>query len=411
MSDSRWDLDDALSAILDDTRCVEGTEVVDVASAPGRVLAEDMAAPINLPPFAASAMDGYALRSTDLHGPPPYHLKITGTVYAGRPLRGTAVAPAECVRIFTGAPVPDDLDAVVIQENCLAEGDTVHVNTEVSAGDNVRPVGHDVSAGTPILGSGRRLTEFDAGWLTACGISRVGVFERPTIGIFSTGDELVDVSARQTSTPAPGRIFDANRLTVSALLRRLPVRILDFGIVADDRDRIRDVLKEADATCQVVVTSGGVSVGEADWVRDVVKELGTVKMWQLNLKPGKPLAYGRLEHAAFFGLPGNPVSAIVTTLMLARPVIERLCGSQPQPPLTVPATLRGSLRHQPGREEFQRGTLRNHNGVLEVSVTGDQSSNRLASFAQANCLIRIPKRCADLDDGSQVNTLPLGGAL
>lgn len=406
MPESRLDLDDALTAILADTRPVTRCEDVEVASALGRVLARDVDAPLNLPPFPASAMDGYALRSADLGDSPPYRLSVTGTSYAGRPYTGTT-APGACVRIFTGAPVPDDLDAVVIQENCRRDGDTVWVHVSVPTGDNVRPKGHDVPRGHRILDRGRRLTEFDLGWLAACGIDRIGVIERPTVGIFSTGDELLDAG----TNPGPGQIYDANRMTLRALFSALPVRVRDFGIVADDVEAIRRVLLEADATCEAVVTSGGVSVGEADWVKDVVEEIGTLGLWRLNLKPGKPVAYGRLRHAAFFGLPGNPVSTIVTAMMLTRPALERLCGTDPIPPLSVRATLRGKLSHQPGREEFQRGRLEQRDGELQVSVTGDQSSNRLASFAAANCLIRIPKDAADLVEGSSVTTLPFRGAL
>jgi molybdopterin molybdotransferase len=408
--DAALDLDDALAAILADTSPVGDAELVDVPSALGRVLAEAIDAPISLPPFAASAMDGYALRSSDLCGPPPYLLNVSGTSYAGRPFDQPTPADS-CVRIFTGAPVPDDLDAVVIQENCRRDGDTVWVDVPVPPGNNVRPVGHDVSKGKRILDSGRRLSEFDLGWLCACGIARVPVHEQPTVGIFSTGDELVDVVTGGAAMLKPGQIFDANRPVLTLMLRTLPIRLRDFGIIPDDRADIRAVLEEADASCAMVVTSGGVSVGDADWVKDVVSDIGTLKMWKLNLKPGKPLAYGRLRSAAFFGLPGNPVSTIITAMMLVRPAIERLCGGRPTPLLTVPATLRGSLAHQPGREEFQRGTLRSCGAGLEVSVTGDQSSNRLASFADANCLIRIPKNCADLSDGSAVTVLPFRGVL
>ena len=406
MAESRLDLDEALRIILADTRPVPGSELVDLPAALHRVLAEPLDAPISLPPFMASAMDGYALRSSDLHGPPPYRFETAGTSYAGRP--ADAPTPAgSCVRIFTGAPMPADLDTVAIQEDCRIDGAHVWIDAEVCAGDNVRPPGHDVHRGKRILEAGRRLTPFDLGWLAACGIARVRVGRRPVVGIFSTGDELVDAG----TTPGPGQIFDANRLTLSLLLGGLPVHVRDFGIVPDDRAMIRAVLEDADDACDVVVTSGGVSVGDADWVKDVVSEIGHIDLWRLNLKPGKPVAYGRLRKAAFFGLPGNPVSTIVTALMLARPVVERLCGSTPAPPLTVFAALRGALRHQPGREEFQRGALRHGDGGLEVSVTGDQSSNRLASFAEANCLIRIPKECADLHDGSSVATLPFSGLL
>lgn len=406
MPQSRLDLDDALHRILAATEPVTGVERVAVTAAAGRVLAEAIEAPMDVPPFTASAMDGYALRSSDLSGAPPYRLKITGTSYAGRP-NDTVTPHGGCVRIFTGALVPADLDAVVIQEKCRVEDDEVIIEASVVARDHVRPPGHDVARGTRMLDAGRRLSPFDAAWLAACGVADVPVRQRLIAGIFSTGDELLEPGR----PPEAGRIFDANRLALRGLLAPLPVEVRDFGIVGDRREDIRALLQAADAECHVVLTSGGVSVGEADRVRDAVSEIGSLDFWRLNLKPGKPVAYGSLRRAVFFGLPGNPVSTIVTALMLARPVIERLCGAVPAPPLIVPARLRGRLRHEPGREEYMRGSLQYRGGELEVSVTGDQSSNRLASFARADCLIRLGKSCGDLADGSRVEVLPLHGLL
>jgi molybdopterin molybdotransferase len=404
--DTRVDLDDALRAILADTRPVTAVETVPLAAAAGRVLASDLVAPISLPPFPASAMDGYALRSADVSGRPPYRLAVQGVSYAGRPALAP-VPPGACLRIFTGAAVPQDLDAVVIQEDCTRDGDSVLINVPVSAGDHVRPIGHDVAAGAQLLKAGHRLGAFDIGWLAACGTTSVTVCDRPIIGLFSNGDEL----AEPGQTLGPGQIFDANRLAIAALLRHLPVQIVDFGIVPDNQDDLQRLLQAADARCHMLITSGGVSVGDADWVKDAVSEIGALQLWKLNLKPGKPLAYGRLRRAAFFGLPGNPVSALVTTLMVVVPALQRLCGSEPTEPLAVPAVLRGTLYHQSGREEYQRGTLRATEHGLEVSVTGDQSSNRLSSFALANCLIRIPKESGDISDGSSVTTLPFRGLL
>ncbi|HEX7034462.1 MAG TPA: gephyrin-like molybdotransferase Glp [Pseudomonadales bacterium] len=406
MNESRLDLDQALDAILADARPASGEERVAVAAALGRVLARSIDAPVSLPPFAASAMDGYALRRGDVDGEPPYRLRLAGTSYAGHPV-DAPTPPGSCVRIFTGAPVPADLDTVVIQENCAVEGDRIRIDVRVAAGDNIRPVGHDIAAGQRLLDRGRRLNAFDVGWLAACGIAHVDVHTRPVVGLFSTGDELIDAG----TAPRPGQIFDSNRRTLISLLAPLPVAVKDYGIVPDRRERIRDVLEQADAECDVVLTTGGVSVGDADWVKDVVSEIGRLRIWKLNIKPGKPLAYGRLSRAAFFGLPGNPVSTIVTALMLALPAIERVCGTEPSPPLTVPATLRGAIRHQPGREEFQRGRLSAGDDGLQVAATGDQSSNRLASFADANCLIRIPKDCGDVADGSRVRVLPFRGLI
>lgn len=401
-SPNRMDLDEALELILADTRPVNASEALPVEAALGRFLSTAVDAPLSLPPFAASAMDGYAVHSSDFEGSGPFRLKVAGTSYAGRPFQA-AVARGHCVRIFTGAPVPADLDAVVIQEDVQREVDRIVTEERVKPGAHVRGVGHDVAAGTRLLDAGRRLTEYDLGWLAACGRGQIDVNVRPVVGIFSTGDELCEAG----DSLGPGQIYDANRMALKALLSRLPVRVEDYGIVPDDRGRIQRVLEQADEQCQMVVTSGGVSVGDADWVKDVVAGIGSLRLWKLNIKPGKPLAYGRLRQAAFFGLPGNPVSTVITALMLVIPALERLCGGDPAKPLSVPAVLRGRLQHSPGREEFQRGTLRRGQAGLEVSVTGDQSSNRLSSFALANCLIRIPEDCGDVDDGSVVTTLPL----
>ena len=406
MTESRLDLDVALAAMLEDCRPSTGSERIPVADALGRVAAGPVTAPRALPPFAASAMDGYALRSRDVAGEPPHRLNVAGTSLAGHPFDGV-VSPGHCVRIFTGAPIPDGLDAVVIQEDCDAQDGAVVIRVPVHAGDHVRPVGHDVALGDQVVAAGRRLTPFDVGWLTACGLDRVTVTRRPRVGIFSTGDELLEPGMTQ----GPGQIYDANRATLRGLLASLPVGVRDFGIVADDREAIRHTLEQARDTCDVVVTSGGVSVGDADWVRDVLESLGTLKLWRLNLKPGKPLAYGRLGQAAFFGLPGNPVSTIVTALLLLKPVLERMCGSPPRPPLHLPATLAHDLDHSPGREEFQRGRLTETESGWLVRATGDQSSNRLASFAEADCLIRVPKDRGDLPAGSTVRTLPFHGLL
>jgi molybdopterin molybdotransferase len=403
---TRVDLDAALRTILADVEPVTGHERVGLDAAAGRVLAEDLDAPVSLPPFPASAMDGYALRSRDVSGRPPYRLPIAAIGYAGRPIE-KPIPPGSCARIFTGAALPRHLDAVVIQEDCTRDGDTVIINVSVAAGDHVRPAGHDVTAGARLFRAGRRLGAFDIGWLAACGMTSVAVRERPTVGLFSNGDELAEPGARLR----PGQIFDANRPALRTLLERLPVQVRDFGIVPDNRASLRAVLTAADAECDVVITSGGVSVGEADWVKAAVEGLGSLQLWKLNLKPGKPLAYGRLRRAMFFGLPGNPVSTLVTTLMLVVPALERLCGGESTMPLAVQAVLRGSQKHQSGREEFLRGTLHAGECGLEVSVTGDQSSNRLSSFAAANCLIRIPKDCGDVTDGTVVSTLPFRGLI
>ena len=351
-------------------------------------------------------MDGYALRSTDVRGMPPYRLSIAGTSSAGHPMQGS-VPPGSCIRIFTGAAVPDQLDAVAIQEDCNVDNGAILINAAVAGGDNIRDIGHDVASGATLIAAGARITEFHLAWLAACGVNRVDVKRRPRVALFSTGDELVEPGA----PIGAGQIFDANRHALGALFAGLPVELTDLGILADEPETIHDALSKAGGKCDAIITTGGVSVGDADHVKQVVQRIGRIALWRLNLKPGKPLAYGRVGQAIFLGLPGNPVSTIVTALILAKPALLKLSGATPEPPFSTRARLRGHLQHRRGREEFQRGWLSGIDGKLTVTAVGDQSSNRLSSFANANCLIRIPKQAEDLLESSEVEVLPFNGLL
>jgi molybdopterin molybdotransferase len=395
-----------LAAILDDIAPVAGEETVDCEAAFGRIAVADITAPISLPPFRASAMDGYALHSADASSTTTTSLAVIGTSSAGHPFVGH-VPRGTCVRIFTGAAVPDDLDAVAIQEEVRRDGHYVTLETHVGTGDNIRPAGHDIIAGAAVVGATTRIGEFQLAWLAACGVTQVRVRRRPRVAIFSTGDELREPG----QTLAPGQIFDANRYALRNLLAALPLELIDLGILPDDRPTLDRVLAEAGERYDAVLTSGGVSVGDADFVKQAVARTGAIRFWRLNLKPGKPLAYGRLGNAVFLGLPGNPVSTIVTALLIAMPALQKLAGTQPNAPLMTTATLEDAIRHRPGREEYQRGWLSNAAGRMTVSVPGDQSSNRLASFASANCLVRIPKDASDLVPGTPVSVLPFRGLL
>jgi molybdopterin molybdotransferase len=350
-------------------------------------------------------MDGYALRAADAEATPA-RLRVVGTSSAGHPFAG-AVPRGACVRIFTGAALPDELDAVAIQEECRSDGDFVLIDATVRSADNIRPAGHDIAAGATVVAAGARIEAFQFAWLAACGITRVDVLRRPRVAIFSTGDELREPG----ETLAAGQIFDANRYALRVLLGRLPVELDDLGILRDEEAALDSVLTDVTKHYDAVITSGGVSVGDADLVKQAVARFGDIRLWRLNLKPGKPLAYGRLGRTIFIGLPGNPVSTVVTALLLAVPALLKLAGTESAAPLTTQARLRDPVRHRPGREEYQRGWLSGHDGQLEVAVPGDQSSNRLASFAAANCLVRIPKDANDLASGSMVTVLPFRGLL
>ena len=250
--------------------------------------------------------------------------------------------------------MPTDLDCVVIQENCSADGTAVQLLQNVSVGDNIRPTGHDIHKGDPVVNAGKLITAFDVGWLAACGITQLDVVRKVRVALFSTGDELANPGAKLGN----GQIYDANRYTLIRLLNELPLEIVDLGILPDDPERIETVMLEAGNSCDVLITSGGVSVGDADFVKDVVQKIGDLEIWRLNLKPGKPLAYGRIKDAAFFGLPGNPVSTIVTFLLIVKPALLALSGVESYEPSSFTATLGQLIRHKPGREEYQRGQLR-----------------------------------------------------
>lgn len=359
---------------------------------------------MSLPPFASSAMDGYAYRSEGVQDGDV--LMLAGESLAGHPFQGT-VGDGECIRITTGAAVPDSADTVVIQENCERTADGIRVMRATERGRNIRAVGHDVRAGETIGRGGRRLTPFDIGWLAACGITTVEVCARPRVAVFSTGDELV----LPGGTLGEGQIFDSNRFALAALLKRMPVDIVDLGILIDDRAAIEAALRSAADQADLLLTSGGVSVGDADYVRDVVEALGSIDLWKLNLRPGKPLAFGHVGGTPFLGLPGNPVSTIVTFLLVAQPLLLKLCGATPELPEVRTARLRETVHHSPGREEYQRGILRTREGITEVGITGDQSSNRLATFSEADCLIRVPKDSGNLEAGESVEILPFFGLL
>jgi molybdopterin molybdotransferase len=385
-----------------------GRETVSLHDARGRITANAIAAPMDLPPFPASAMDGYAVSSGDpvFAAAPPYRLPLQGVSRAGTPLPD-ALRVDHAVRIFTGAAVPARCDAVVIQEQARATDDYVELLHRPSAGDYVRPVGHDVAHGAPIIDAGTRLGPFELAWLSACGRIDVEVVPRVRLALFSTGDELRDAPA----TLVAGQIYDANRTVVAELLRTLPVEIDDLGIVPDDPDAIEATLATAAANHDAVITSGGVSVGDADHVKGVVERLGSLEFWKIAIRPGKPFAYGRIGNCRLFGLPGNPVSTIVTFLLLVKPVLLRLAGTREYAPLRMPATLLAGVQHEAGRAEYQRGHYTMQSDGIVVAPTSDQSSNRLGSFYGANCLIEIPRECGDLDRGTTVTVLPFEGLL
>jgi molybdopterin molybdotransferase len=392
-------LEDARARILAAVEPLGQTETVSLHQALHRVLAEPVAAAIDVPAHTNSAMDGYALRGTDV-AEPGTALKLIGESFAGRPFQGL-VGPGECVRIMTGAVVPEGSDTVIMQEQTEREGDQVRFEKPAKPGANVRPAGEDLRRGDTALHPGRWLTPADLGVLASVGVPEVRVRRKPKVAFFSTGDELKPVG----QTLEPGQIHDSNRYTLFGMLTELGVEIEDLGIVPDQREALDEALQKA-SRCDAVLSTGGASVGDADYVVEALEKLGNVGFWQVAMKPGRPLAFGKINQAWFFGLPGNPVSAMVTFLQLVRPALVRLAGAMPMLPVQIQLPVTGAIRKKPGRREFQRGRLITSDGRLAVSPFGHQGSGVLRSMSEADCLINLAPDVGDVTAGDLVVVEP-----
>jgi molybdopterin molybdotransferase len=396
-------LADALARILAEVQPVSGSETLAVRSALGRVLYADVVSTINVPSHTNSAMDGYALHGAELSAAGETRLEVVGTSAAGRPFSGT-VGAGECVRIMTGAPMPAATDTVVMQENVTRDGDTAIIRAGQKPGQHVRQAGEDIAAGNVALRAGTLLLPAQIGILASIGVGEVSVRRRPRVAFFSTGDEL-----RSVGEPlGEGHIYDSNRYTIYGMLTRLGVELLDMGVIRDDRDAVEQAFARAAQEADAIVTSGGVSVGDADYVAETLERAGTVGFWKVAMKPGRPIAFGRIGDALFFGLPGNPNSVMATFYQLVQPALQALAGMpDPAPPLTMPAISASALRKKPGRREFQRGVLsRAADGRLVVHKTGHQGSGVLSSMAAANCFIVLPEDAGPVSEGDEVTVQP-----
>lgn len=408
-------LDDALARIVSGFGPAVDTETVPLASARGRVLAEPVTAPIDVPPAAVSAMDGYGYAAASgaaaSGGAGPFTLPVVGRVPAGSVFSGT-VGAGQAVRIFTGAPVPAGVDTVAMQEDCTAHEDgSVTVNRPPKPGANIRPAGEDMRAGAVVLHPGARLRAQDVGLAAAVGRAGLRVRQRVTVVLFSTGDEL-----REPGTPKPeGAIYDANRYTIAAQLQALGVEVEDLGILPDRAEVVRDALAGAAARGHLIVTSGGVSVGEEDHVKAAVNALGGIDLWRLAIKPGKPVALGKIRGGRvggtpFLGLPGNPVSAMVTFMLIGRPLVMRLMGVEKTAAPRCLAVAGFSFRKKAGRREFLRATLgTGPDGLPVAHKFPNDSSGVLTSMVEADGLVDIPADTQEVREGDMVAFLPFTG--
>ena len=417
---------------------VTDNESVHLFDALGRVLAQDIISPISVPPHDNSAMDGYAFDSAQLSAQAPLTLKVVGTALAGKAWRGT-VAPGECVKIMTGAIMPGGLDTVVPQEFTRATGSMAEPQITIPAGllqvgDNRRKLGEDLLQGSPALQKGELLTPAALGLMASLGIEKAAVWRKLRVAYFSTGDEILSLG----EAPREGAVFDSNRYTVFGLLKRLGCDVIDMGVVRDEPELLEAAFIKAAAQADAVITSGGVSVGEADHTKTMMKKLGDVAFWKIAMRPGRPMAVGRISgnqlasrsheicvdsyqnistspiphHAILFGLPGNPVAVMVTFLAFVRPALLQMMGCKDGPPPLLKARSVEVIRKKPGRTEYQRGTVSMApDGSLQVRTTGNQGSGVLSSMVQANGLIVLHHQQTSVNAGDEVDVMMFDGVI
>jgi len=393
----------ARQIVLDLVEPVAGSERLFVRNALGRVLAEDVISTANVPGHDNSAMDGYAVRFADLDATGETALSLVGSAFAGRTFAGS-LGSGQCVRIMTGGVIPQGADTVVIQEVARAEGERIVVPPKQRQGQHVRRAGEDLRAGAPAIHAGKLLRPAELGLLASLGVAEVSVKRRLRVAFFSTGDELCSLG-----TPLKeGEVYDSNRYTLYGMLARLGCEVIDLGVVRDEPAALEAAFHRAAAQADAILTSGGVSVGEADFIRGLMEKLGEVAFWKIAMRPGRPMAFGRIgegrEGAFLFGLPGNPVAVMVTFYQFVREALLKMMGVSPIEPLPqfrVPCVT--ALKKRPGRSEFQRGMLFSDNGEWKVRATGSQGSGILSSMSEANCFIVIEPERGNVEPGDSVN--------
>ncbi len=389
---------------------IEETEIVSLRDSLDRVLAADLKSPIQVPAYTNSAMDGYAINSADLPSDSnEVSLKVLGTAWAGRPVEAE-LKPGEAVRIMTGGMMPIGSDTVVIQEHVQVEGDLITIDNTTSAGRNVRHAGEDINVDDVVLPQGTLINPAELGLIASLGMDQVQVKRKPVVAFFSTGDELRALETHAGKALGPGEIFDSNRHTLFALLRKLNVELIDLGVVADTREATRAAVIKASECADLVITSGGVSAGQADFVSKTIEELGELTFWKLAMRPGRPLACGMVNNCRFFGLPGNPVAVMVTFYEFVQPTIKRMMGCRHTETPRFMVTSKEAIRKVPGRIEYQRGILTTSElGIVSVATTGKQGAGRLSSMCLANCLIVLPAECDGVKPGDSVQVQPFFG--
>jgi molybdopterin molybdotransferase len=391
-------VDKARAAIRSCLAAIKESETVPVKDSLGRVLAQDVVPTINVPGHDNSAMDGWAARSADLLSSQPVSLKEIGKALAGRPFT-SEVKAGECVRVMTGAVMPPGTDTVVVQEVCRSESGRVAIPPGQKAGQNVRAAGEDLKAGVAVLRAGQPVRAAELGLIASLGIGTLQVKRRLRVAFFSTGDELASIGAPLEA----GEVYDSNRYTLHGMLSRLGVEIADMGVVRDDPAALEKAFLLA-SKHDAIVTTGGVSVGEADFVKQLMAKLGEVLFWKIAMRPGRPMAFGRIGNAFLFGLPGNPVAVMVTFYQFVREALLVLAGRTDDVEIPLlPAISSNPIRKIPGRTEYQRGILYKDSGVWKVRTTGQQGSGVLRSMSEANCFIVLEHERGRVEAGEPVS--------
>ena len=399
--------EEALARILEQVNVVTGFERLAIRTALGRILSETLTSPVDVPAHTNSAMDGFAVRASALPDAGTASLKVVGTAFAGKPFSAD-VGSGDAVRIMTGGAMPPGTDTVIMQENADFTDGVIEIDADHKQGQNVRAAGEDLKCGQVVLDAGHRLAPADLGLVASLGIGEVPVFRKVRVAYFSTGDEL-----RSVGEPlGVGEIYDSNRYTLFAMLKRIDAEIIDMGVVRDTHEAVQVALEDAAAVADVVITSGGVSVGEADYIKEVLAAIGQVRFWKVAMKPGRPLAFGSIGSTRFFGLPGNPVSVMVTFYQFVQPALLKMAGGRELNPVVVTARTTDVLKKRPGRTEYQRGILsRGNSGELLVSPTGDQGSGILRSMSIADCFIILPAESGRVEADSVVSVQPFHGLM
>ncbi len=390
----------AIKKIIKTVNPIKKIEVVSIKNALNRTVSNAIKAPANVPSFRNSAMDGYAVNLKDL-SLSNYKMTESGVSYAGKPYL-QKLAKKQTIRVMTGALIPDNADAVIMKEMVSVKGNVVNFSSNIRENQNIRMVGEDIKKGDVILKKGNKIDFSGLSIISSLGIKSLKVFRKPRISFFSSGDELVSIEKKLKN----GQIYDSNRYLLHGLLSKQNVNYKDLGVVKDKKNNIITKLKIAAKISDIIITTGGVSVGDADFIKEALKEVGSVNFWKIAIKPGRPLAFGKIKNSYFFGLPGNPVSAAITFQLFVIPAIHQLLSIKPKNKIVIKAKTKNKLSKKLGRTEYKRAILTYENGEYFVQTTGLQGSNIMMSMLKANSYIRLADNINTIQKNASVDVIP-----